>query len=281
MVVPSGMRAARDVSALAGRLVTAERLRLPLNARFDLVEHLLRQLERFTGAAVHEARQSGAGWNEVAAAAGVTAAQARTRWDEVALRALFPALPWCDRRRAQQRLSDALAYLQAGSSVPVDEGAERAGITLPYLTQILEGDCLPTWPEVYTLASVFGGRAEDLRVLWESASGTVRSPGLPAKGAAGYLAAGLRGLYLSAGSPRLDQFSQQALLPECLDQVLAGHHAPPWPVTARLVRALGGRAEEFEPLWQAARQAAIDLRGAASSDYLGCAGCRDTAHGAP
>ncbi|WP_208029867.1 hypothetical protein [Streptomyces cyanogenus] len=271
------MRAARDLSALAGRLVTAERLRLPLRARFDLVEHLLRQAERFAAAAVHEARQSGTGWDEVAAAAGTTAAQARAQWDEAALRALFPALPSCDRRRAQQRLADALAFLQVSSGVLVDEAAERAGVSLPYLAQVLEGSCLPAWPEVFTLASVFGGRPEDLRVLWESASGSVRPAGLPVEGAAGYLAAALRGLYVSAGSPGLPQLSTQALLPpECLDRVLVGQHAPPWPATARLVRALSGRVEDFQPLWQAACQAAVDLHGSASSRYLGCAGCRGT-----
>ncbi|MBY8846680.1 hypothetical protein [Streptomyces sp. SP2-10] len=256
--------------------MAAERLGLPLRARFDLVDSLLRHTERFAAVAVTEARQSGASWEEVAAAAGLTAAQASARWDEAALRALFPAERVTERRRTQQRLSDALAHLQVGSNVSVDQAAERTGIDLPRLTQVLEGSCLPTWPEAYTLASIFGGRAEDLRMLWESACGAVRSPGLPAQGAAGYLAAALRGLHVSVGSPELDRLSQQALLPaDCLGEVLAGHHALPWPATARLVRALDGRVEDFEPLWQAVHQAAADLHGSTSSRHSDCPGCQD------
>ncbi|MEV6058089.1 hypothetical protein [Streptomyces sp. NPDC052107] len=168
-----------------------------------------------------------------------------------------------------------MAHLQVGSNVSVDQAAERAGIDLPRLTRVLEGSCLPTWPEAYTLASVFGGRAEDLRVLWESACGTVRSPGLPAQGAAGYLAAALRGLHLSVGSPEPERLSQQALLPaDCLREVLTAHHVPPWPATARLVRALDGRVEDFEPLWQAVHEAAADLQGGTSPRRSGCPGCQ-------
>ncbi|MFF8476040.1 hypothetical protein [Streptomyces sp. NPDC015414] len=279
--MPSGIRAARDLSALAGRLVAAERLGLPLRARFDLVDSLLRHTERFSAVAVSEARQTGAGWEEVAAAAGMTAVQASARWDEAALRTLFPAEQVCDRRRTQQRLSDALAHLQVGANVSVDQAAERAGIELPRVVEVLEGSRLPTWPETYTLVGVLGGRAEDLRVLWESACGAVRSPSLPAEGASGYLAAALRGLHLSVGSPGLHRLSQRALLPaDCLGQVLAGCHALPWPATARLVRALDGRVEDFEPLWQAVQQAAADLYGSTSPGYVGCPGCQGPPRGA-
>ncbi|MFF3910518.1 hypothetical protein ACFYZJ_32240 [Streptomyces sp. NPDC001848] len=274
-MVPSSLRTARDLAAVAGRLVAVQRLRLPLHATLDLLDSVLRQAERCAAAAVYESQQAGASWEEIAAAAGMTAPQASARWDTPTLRALFPPRQrQTDRRGAIQRLADALAYLQLSSGVSVDEAAEQAGLEVPYLLQVLDGRCVPAWPEVYTLATVFAGAAEDLRVLWESARGSVHSPRLPSQGMAGYLAAALRGLHLAAGSPALDSLSRQALLPSaCIGQVLAGHHAPPWPATARLVRALGGQSEDIEPLWQAVLQAAISLDGPQMPRQLGCAGC--------
>ncbi|MEU0860487.1 hypothetical protein ABZ352_34735 [Streptomyces griseofuscus] len=254
---------------------------LPLATRLELADSLLLSSERYAAITVTEARRCGASWEEVARAAGLTAAQAGARWDEAALRTLFPAQKFRDRRAAQQRLSDALAYLQIDSAVSVDEAAERTGIDLARLMQILEGSCLPTWPETYTLAGVLGGRAEDVRVLWESACGTVRSPALPTLGATGYLAAALRGLHLSAGLPAVQRLSGEALLsPKCLSEVLAGHHVPPWPATARLVCALKGCVEDFEPLWQAVEQASVELYGSGSSGYMGCASCGRSSRGA-
>ncbi|MEU8992838.1 hypothetical protein AB0C98_41745 [Streptomyces sp. NPDC048558] len=275
LAVPSGIRMARELNFLASRLVAAERLRLPLETRLGLIDSILRQVERCAAAAVHETRQAGGGWDDVAAAAGMSAAQASARWDAPALRALFPPLQTADQRGAVQRLADALAYLQVRSGVSADEAAERAGLRVAHLVRVLEGACTPSWPELYTLVCVFAGNPEDLRVLWESASGTVRPPRLPAQGAAGYLAAALRGLHLAIGSPPLGELSKQALLPpECLTKVLAGRHTPPWSATARLVRALDGRIEDIEPLWEAVRRAAVDLHGATSSRQLGCPHCR-------
>ncbi|MFJ3799968.1 hypothetical protein ACIPSJ_27265 [Streptomyces sp. NPDC090088] len=281
--MPSGIRMARDLAALAGRLLVAEQMQLPLGTRLALTDGILRQMDRYTASAVHEARQAGAGWEDVAAAARLTAAQAGARWDTPALRVLFPSLQAAERPRAmQQHLADALAYLQIGSGVSVDEAAERAGLQMPYVLQVLEGVCVPSWPELYTLACVFDGRPEDLRVLWESALGSVHPPRLPAQGAAGYLAAALRGLHLAAGSPTMRRLSKQALLPpECLTEVLEGRHTPPWNTTARLVRALGGRVEDAEPLWQAVLQAAVGLHGTDSSRQLGCEHCRVAAQDGP
>ncbi|MFF9378203.1 hypothetical protein ACF1BB_27215 [Streptomyces griseoluteus] len=250
--------------------------------RLELAESLQRYSERFMAAAVSEARRNGASWEEVAAAAGLTAAQAGSRWDETALRSLFPVQGSLHRPSAQQRLSDALAYLQVGAGVSVDEAAEQAGMDVAQVSQALEGGYLPSWPETYVLASVFGGSAEDLRVLWESARGTVSPPALPPQGAAGYLASALRGLHLSVGSPGLQRLSERALLPaDCLDGVLSGSHTPPWPATARLVRTLAGRVEDFEPLWQAVEHASAALHGSASTGHLGCAGCLGPGPAAP
>ncbi|AJE38683.1 hypothetical protein [Streptomyces nodosus] len=282
-MVPSGLRTARDLAALSGRLFAAQRLQLPLRTRLALLETVARQAERCAAAAVYETRQAGASWEEIAAAAGTTATQASALWDTPALRVLFPPRqPQTDRQAAAQRLADALAYLQCSSGVSVDQAAEQAGLEVPYLLQVLDGGSVPAWPEVYTLVTVFGGAAEELRVLWESARGAVHPPVLPPQGAAGYLAAALRGQYLAAGSPALSQLSGRALLPSaCIGQVLAGHHAPPWPATARLVRALGGRSEDIEPLWQAVLQAATALDGPQLPQQLGCADCRITAPHAP
>ncbi|MER7805118.1 hypothetical protein ABTX71_32920 [Streptomyces parvulus] len=268
------MRTARDLAALAGRLVAAQRLQLPLRAQLDLLDSIMHQSERCAAAAVYEAQQEGVGWEGVAADSGMTPAQASARWDAAALRALFPLRQAGDRRGAVQRLADALAFLQLNSNVSVDEAAERAGLPLAHVLKVLDGDALPSWPELYTLASVFGGAAEDLRALWESAAGVLLAPRMPAHGAAGYLAAALRGLYLSAGCPALARLSRQALLPtECLEQVLAGRHGLPWPATARLVRALGGRIDEVETLWHTARQAAVSLHGTQPAPQVDCTRC--------
>ncbi|MEV7283015.1 hypothetical protein AB0O01_00340 [Streptomyces sp. NPDC093252] len=266
---------AGDLALLTGRLVALERLHMPLRTRLDVIDSLRQQSKRCTAAMVHEARLAGAGWEDVATAANVTAQQAATQWDTPALRRLFPPKPVTESRPSVQQLAGALAHLQAVSDVSVDEAAERSGLSLAYVMQVLEGRDIPSWPEVYTLASVFAGRAEDLRILWESATGSVSAPHLPADGAAGYLFAALRGLHLAAGTPAPHRLSTQALLPaECLAGILSGQHIPPWQGTARLVRALGGRPEDVHPLWEAARQAADSLMGTGSSWHPSCPGCR-------
>ncbi|MGK5534213.1 hypothetical protein ACSNOC_27040, partial [Streptomyces sp. URMC 129] len=75
-----GKSVARDLVALAHRLLAAEEEERDLADLLKLTRGLSRGLEAFQAAAVQDARDEGATWSDVARAAALGSATARARW---------------------------------------------------------------------------------------------------------------------------------------------------------------------------------------------------------
>ncbi|MEU2957169.1 helix-turn-helix domain-containing protein [Streptomyces xanthochromogenes] len=167
-----------------------------------------------------------------------------------------------ERLRAARVLGAALAQLQARSRVSLRDAACRTGLTPSDTVRILSGAHVPPWPVVHLLTRAFQGDPAELRVLWECSRGQVHSPRMSAEGAAGDLAAALRGLHLAAGCPPLDQLAHgDVLSAAAAGLILAGRLLPDWPATARLASALGGRPSDVYVLWQEVHSTVIALYG--------------------
>ncbi|MGW7521122.1 helix-turn-helix domain-containing protein [Streptomyces sp. NPDC054796] len=276
-----GRQVAEQLHALAARLVDAEYQGASLPVLMGWAEALEREVRAYGAAAVHDARAGGWGWEAVAGAAGVSADAARSRWSESKVRRLFahraqeeqvhsrgrpaPTVEGVLAASAAARegtaspaaqaggtLAAALSCLQRRSGVTLQDAARQADVSASYISRVLSGERVPSWPVVHMLATIFGGEAEEMRTLWESAHGVTRPvrKGVPA--AAGRLHAALRGLYLAAQCPGEECVSEAAgaLSPETVADVLAGELVPRWPEMALLVRALGGCPADIRPLWE-------------------------------
>ena len=151
-------------------------------------------------------------------------------------------------------LAGALSFLLRQSSLTMHEVAMQAGVSASFVSRVLAGERVPSWPVVHMLASVLGGHPQDLRFLWESAQGLVGSPRQPVEQAVSRLHCAVRGLYLAAGQPELEHLSRKLggaeVTAGLVGAVLAGECVPDWPTTAALTASLGGRVVEVRPLWE-------------------------------
>jgi len=270
----SADRWGRDLAAgireLAARLASAEERQAGLGARLGYAEQLRVELAYYTAAAVHEARVFGGSWAEVALAAGVSPDTARERWSEGRVRRLLDRraaeplqLPAAGARAARAAvqpdrgtllgLAGALSFQLRQSALTMHEVARQAGVSQSFVSRVLAGERIPSWPVVHKLASVLGGDPEDLRFLWESAQGLTASPRRPLEQAIARLHCAVRGLYMAAGQPELERLSPRlgtGLAADLVGAVLAGECVPDWPTTAALAAGLGGRVVELRPLWE-------------------------------
>lgn len=273
--VPWGRDIAEHLHVLAARLVDAEHERAPLQVLLEHAEHLAKEITYYRAAAVQDARRAGCGWEVVAAAACAEVETVRSRWGESALKRLFA------RRAREQRLvgpagrqppgqagaaaqsaaktpcpahqfAAAMAHLQRASRVSLEEAARQADLSPSYLSRILSGKRLPSWPVAHMLVSIFQASPADVRHLWETAHGLGGTRRRSLAGAADRLCAALRGLHLAAGCPDATRLGASAggLSAVTVTEVLSGQHVPDWELLARLVSALHGRPADIQPLWE-------------------------------
>jgi hypothetical protein len=161
----------------------------------------------------------------------------------------------------RQQLGTALSFLQRAGGVSVDDAARLADLSPSRVVSALAGQWVPSWPTVFMLVTIFGGKAEELRVLWERARGIHATRPPSVETTADRLRDALRGVYLAAGCPDPAALaSGSRLSQDLLARVLSGQHLPDWPTTARLVTRLGWCAEDLRPLWE-------DLHGAIAARY--------------
>ncbi|MEU4203957.1 helix-turn-helix transcriptional regulator [Streptomyces sp. NPDC045470] len=273
--LPWGRDIAEYLQVLAARLVDAEHDRAPLQVLLEHAERLAKEITYYRAAAVQDARRAGCGWEVVAAAACAEVETVRSRWGESALKRLFA------RRARDQRIADppgrqvpgqastathpvaqapcparqfaaAMAQLQRTSRVSLEEAARQADLSPSYLSRILSGKRLPSWPVTHMLASIFQAPPADVRHLWEAAHGLGGTRRRSLAGAADRLCAALRGLHLAAGCPDAARLGASAggLSAVTVTEVLRGQHVPDWELLARLVSALHGRPADIQPLWE-------------------------------
>ncbi|WP_051951542.1 helix-turn-helix domain-containing protein [Actinacidiphila yeochonensis] len=275
---------AEEIHQTASRLLDAQHGGRDLESAMELADRLVRAVEDFQLAAVHDARAAGAPWREVAAAAKVSTAAAQSRWKpdrvkrRLELRAGRPATaepvaaahgrgtldtaaargaaPAQDEQvsRAAAKLAAALSFLHRRSGLTVQAAAEKADVSPSYLSRIFTGERLPSWQVVETLAEVFAADPRDVRVLWEAANCMTPTARSTVEAAAERLRGALRGLHLAAGGPSYEELARAGgtgLPLESVNDLLAGDGVPWWPATSRLVAVLGGVPGDIKPLWQA------------------------------
>ncbi|MFE1797700.1 helix-turn-helix domain-containing protein [Streptomyces sp. NPDC059517] len=276
---PLGRRIAEDLQALSAALLEAEYDGRPLKELLRCAGEVSREVEYYAAAAVHDARTKGADWEQVAAAAQISATTARTRWTEgrvqerlkrrAAERAAVrqtaaPPAPGRDAaedrllaqsaERASVKLASALSYLHRASDLTIKEVAEQTTLSPSYVSRILSGERTPTWPVVRTLAELFGGDPAELAVLFENVHGLGPRARHAIPDAVARLRAALRGLHLAAGRPpfgTVRKASRGALSTQAISEILEGEMVPGWEETSAVVTALGGWPADVRPLWEA------------------------------
>ncbi|MFD7817630.1 helix-turn-helix domain-containing protein [Streptomyces sp. NPDC059785] len=281
--LPLGRRIAEDLQTLSAALLEAEYNDQPLEELLRCAVEVTREVECYTSAAIQDARNQGADWKRVAAAAQVSVTTARTQWAEAKVlkrlerrareRAAVrqPPAPGVQPRDAAQdrllsqaaepasaKLAAALSHLHRSSGLAIRDVAEQLSLSPSYVSRILSGERMPTWPVVCTLVKLFGGEPAELSALFESAHGLVppAQPGIPH--AVAQLQAALRGLHLAAGRPDpavIHQISHGALSAQEINDFLSGVLIPNWEQASALVTALGGGPAEVRPLWEAVHYA--------------------------
>ncbi|MFE4518042.1 helix-turn-helix domain-containing protein [Kitasatospora sp. NPDC056783] len=290
-----GQLVAEDMHMVAGRLLEAQARRAPLTVRLACVRDLRVDTDHYVAAAVNDARAAGAGWVEIAAALGVQPDSARRRWaprrveQQLSRRSnrqaqpvpgaapVVPTQAW--RREAEAEpgprarlLASALTALQERSGVSLQEAAEMAECSPSYVSRILAGDRVPTWPVLLMLAEAFGGVPEELRLLWEVAQGVARAGRVSVAGAADQLVQAIRGLHLAAGQPDAQTVCALArgVPAEVVRSLLAGETVPDWSVVSEVAAALGGHPGDLRPYWERVHYAAL---ASVYSDEFGPSGC--------
>ncbi|MFG2960796.1 helix-turn-helix domain-containing protein [Streptomyces sp. NPDC048291] len=280
--LPLGQGIAEDVQALSAALLEAEYDGRSLMELLHCANELGRELDHYAAAAVQDARNRGASWDQVAEAARVSATTARTRWPENRVRERLeqravqraavrqpsaplvegtdPADPGGGRplskaaERASAKLASALSHLYRASDLTIREVAEQTSLSPSYISRILSGERKPTWPVVCSLAELFNEDAAELSVLFESAHGLVPPARHAVPDTMARLQAVLRGLHLAAGRPQpgvIRQASHGALSARTISEILNGEMIPGWEQTSALVTALGGSPADVRPLWEA------------------------------
>ncbi|MET7869424.1 helix-turn-helix domain-containing protein [Streptomyces cyaneofuscatus] len=269
-----GRSIAEELYSLAFDLLEAEYGGADLGELLGRARVLVKETDYYISAAVRDARQAGVSWEEVAKGASVSAATARFRWGEVqvmrrlqirsveraAARQAPSSIP--DARpkegreavgRASRQLAAALSQLHQGSGLMIREVAESTELSPSYVSRILSVDRTPSWPVVRQLVQVFRGDPLELRVLWEISQGVPPTPQDFIE-AATRLNGVLRGLYLAAGCPSVQEVCEQsngALVAEAVEEILAGTQVPTWENTGRFVTAVGGHPADIRPQWEA------------------------------
>lgn len=256
---------------------------LGLESIFILAGHIARDTECLAAVAVDVALRRGESWQDIATAAGVSRASATARWggsrasDLLAARMPAPMIltedgnfppagaastaprgthshaPGRVPAAARRSLGAALRTLRTASRASLTQTAAITGLPLTAVADMVEGRTVASWPETYTVAHVLGGEPEDLRHLWECASGQRLPIGWSSTD---HLAAALRGAWLAAGAPNLTIASDVDVA--VTRAALRGQTVPPWPVVTALLAELGTNPGLFEPLWVAARATQLE-----------------------
>ncbi|MFD5430517.1 helix-turn-helix domain-containing protein, partial [Streptomyces sp. NPDC127084] len=277
--LPLGRRIAEDLQALSAALLEAEYDGRSLAELLRCADEVAREVDYYRAAAVQDARNLGASWEQVAGAARVSATTARTRWPESRVKERLkrrageraavrqPSVPVVSglgdaegkllskaAERASVKLASALSYLQRASGLTFREVAEQTSLSPSYISRILSGERTPTWPVVCTLVELFRGDPAELSVLFESAHGMVPPGRYAIPDAVARLQAALRGLHLAAGRPPFGvvrKATRGALSTQAVSEILGGEMIAGWEQTAALVTALGGWPADVRPLWEA------------------------------
>ncbi|MEW2297077.1 helix-turn-helix transcriptional regulator [Streptomyces sp. NPDC006743] len=171
---------------------------------------------------------------------------------------------------AYNRLAPVLSMLARASELPLHELARQSRCSASYLSRMLSGHRVPSWKITERFARACGADPVVLRKVWETEQLRRREPRRPAADpseidsldgistqaqAIQRLMAALRTLHVRAGQPSAQQIciaSRWRLQASQVTDILDGAATCDWPTLFQLVQAMGGSADYFHPLWQAA-----------------------------
>ncbi|WP_424888875.1 helix-turn-helix domain-containing protein [Streptomyces sp. XH2] len=167
-------------------------------------------------------------------------------------------------RAAFNRLAPALSMVARRSGRSMKQISERTGCSASYLSRILSGERIPTWPLIERLARACDADPAILRPLWESEFLRSDAPLLPAQEEADdddedplragvRLLAALQTLHIRAGQPTaydIATASKRPLAIETVTTALDGTQMPGWCDLVSILHVLGGEIPYFQPLWE-------------------------------
>ncbi|MFD3910096.1 hypothetical protein [Streptomyces sp. NPDC058603] len=275
---PTGLGAvvAGDIAAIAQELLEAEERQAPLELRLTQARLLRRDVDCYVAAVVQDTRRAGAPWEVIAAAAQVTEASARARWNETKVAGLLAPrlagagdrsgasryaserpLDWLFTRPSGQMQEAAarvlqmyLAALYEGSSVAACEVARQADLPVDAVRLALAGEFLASWPVTHMVITILGGRPQRVRAMWRLASGEPEGAwAMAASG--GWLQEALRVIHEAAGSPDVESLGTAGPAPEVVAAVLDGTRMPDWRTAERIAIWLGFQPSVILPFWEA------------------------------
>lgn len=254
-----------------------------------LAQALKRESDDLMAAAVRQARENGANWDQVGKVASISPGAARGNWsDEKVGRTLAqradrrarsegqalpappltglgpsprergvpaPRTPATSKDRAADQLIQAMAHLRETSGGSTRSIARRIAVSPSHLSMVLTGKRLPSWDVTQRFARTCDTPPEELAPLWDGAHGIPPGHARSFPEAASALQCALRAMYLAARRPDLGSLRHDAgiaLSADELDGLLDPGTPVPvdWQVVDRLVRALDGRPEDVRELWE-------------------------------
>ncbi|WP_127454874.1 helix-turn-helix transcriptional regulator [Streptomyces sp. B29(2018)] len=245
--------------------------------------HMREGLDALTAGLVGHGRAQGMTWAQVSAGLGISEDTARHRYAEAAIMRRLsrfvsprpaavepspPAQPSTstpmreitgpdDPRPAISRLAPILSLLARKSPLPLKRIAERMGCSPSYLSRVLSGERVPTWPLTVKFARACGADPQVLRKVWETERLQHQEPVDPVlvddpelTPLAKYLTA-LRTLHIQAGAPSTHELvvaSRWKLTTTDITSVLEGKSVSEQTLLQRVVLLLGGDVDMFELL---------------------------------
>ncbi|MFE3501937.1 helix-turn-helix domain-containing protein [Kitasatospora sp. NPDC059146] len=159
---------------------------------------------------------------------------------------------------AAAKLASALSCLHRRSRRSSRELAADAGVSPSFISRVLAGERIPSWPVADALVRAAGGVPADIRLLWDAAHGIlperpfVATPQVAAEFRAS-LAAAMRGLHLAAFAPdplTISDISRGRVSPEDAAGLLTGARVPDWPAVEAVLEVLRADPDFVLPLWE-------------------------------
>ncbi|MDH2393634.1 helix-turn-helix transcriptional regulator [Streptomyces sp. HNM0663] len=173
---------------------------------------------------------------------------------------------------AYNSLAPVLSMLARASEIPLQDLAHRVECSPSYLSRILSGQRVPSWPITERLAQTCGADPAIVRKLWETEQLRRRPPRSRVDDSRGIdslagvsdraqairkLVTALRTLHVRAGQPTPQEIcirSRWRLQAHQVTAILERNEPCDWPTLVLLLGILGGSTDYFRPLWQAATE---------------------------
>ncbi len=169
---------------------------------------------------------------------------------------------------AYNRLAPVLSMLARASNLTSQTLSHRIGCSASYLSRMLNGERVPTWPLTERFAKACGADPVVLRKVWETERLRQNDPepadhpprGLndtdPARRLQRLLTS-LRTLHIRASLPTpydIAVASRWQITPEQVDAILTGTDVTHWDHINIVLQVLGGDVDYFRALWEACDQ---------------------------